>query len=246
MTSSDAWVRILAISLASLTGGACAYSGRLAEFDFRDSTIGTVPQDPGMPELVDLRDGSPPDWVNVEDEDDLEKIPGVLDAALWLAAEVSEAIEVGDAEVKLAEVPLLTDVASVLAAGVLRGAGKELGSRVISDDSEADYALLVSVLHYGLIVAESWEETGFVIEARVELVHRELKELIWTTDVDVTDAAAGDPVITNSTANSFLVVGDLSEMSPQHMADALNALAERAAEIVLEALRKSVEAARKP
>lgn len=246
MTSLDALVRILPIALASLAGGACAYSGRLAEFDFRDSTIGTVPRDPGMPELVDLRDGSPPDWVNVEDEDDLEKIPGVLDVALLLAAEVSEAIEVGDAEVKLAEVPELTDVASVLAAGLLPGAGKQLGSRVISDDSAADYALLVSVLHYGLIVAESWEETGFVIEARVDLVHREPNELIWTTDVDVSDVAAGDPVITNSTANSFLVANDLSEMSAQHMADALTALAERAAEIVLEALRKSVEAAHKP
>jgi len=237
-TPGRALAVVPALALVLLGGSGCASAGKLAEYEFRDRTVGVVPLGAPRPEILtdfmlDVNFSNP------------------LQAALRIGADVVKEVEASRARPRLDAAAAEADVHGRMVARVLSGVAGELRAVPVEDARRAEFELEVVIKRYG-IDAENWlGPAHFFIESELILREAATGRRIWKGKVTERDAIT--PVLVNATgvgwqeqaiANDILTAAGLSSLSPDAMVQMLEALADFSADRILHNFRRGVEKSR--
>jgi hypothetical protein len=228
----------LPLALVTLATSGCASAGKLAEYDFRDRTVGVVSLGSPRPEILtdavlDLDFSNP------------------LKAALRIGADVVKEVEASRARKRLDEAASQVDVSGRMTDRVLHGVAGELRATPVEDAHGAEFELEVFVKRYG-IDAEGWlDPAHFFIESEVILREASTGRRVWKGKVSerepISPVLLGAPGMgwqEQAIANDLLTAAGLTSLSPEAMARALEALADFSADRVLRSFRRGLEKSR--
>jgi hypothetical protein len=228
----------LPLVLVAIAASGCASAGKLAEYDFRDRTVGVVSLGSPRPEILtdavlDLNFSNP------------------LQAALRIGADVAKEVEASRARRRLDEAATEVDVPGRMMDRVLHGVTGELRATPVEDARRAEFELEVFVKRYG-IDAEAWlGPAHFFIESEVILRDASTGRRIWKGKVTEREpislvilGAPGMGWQDQAIANDVLTAAGLASLSPEAMARTLEALADFSADRVLRSFRRGLEKSR--
>jgi hypothetical protein len=228
----------LPLALVAVATSGCASAGKLAEYDFRDRTVGVVSLGSPRPEILtdavlDLSFSNP------------------LEAALRIGADVAKEVEASRARKRLDEAASEVDVSGRMTGRVLHGVAGELRATPVEDARGAEFELEVFVKRYG-IDAEGWlGPAHFFIESEVILREASTGGRVWKGKVSerepISPVLLGTPGMgwqNQAIANDVLTAAGLASLSPEAMARALEALADFSADRVLRSFRRGLEKSR--
>lgn len=233
---------VIGPSIAALTAlalGACANTGRLAEYDFRDRTVAVVTTTPPRPEVFTG------DWFLDEGEDsEGEDSGGILRFLFRLGSEIVREVEAHEARQRLDEAAELVDVSDRMAGRLLDQAARLLRARPVESVRDSDFEIEVFVDAYG-IEADSWDSRAqFFLKAELLLLDGETGEEIWRTDVDASSPVNSRSGDYGATANTAITAAALASLSVEEMALALESLADFSANHLVEKLREALREVR--
>jgi len=230
--------RLVPLFLLAVLPSGCASAGKLADYDFRDRTVGVVALGSPRPEILtdavlDLNFANP------------------LQAALRIGADVVKEVEASRARTRLDEAAQLADVPGRMMDRVLHGVAGELRAIPVEDARRAEFELEVVVKRYG-IDAEAWlGPAHFFIESEVILREATTGRRIWkgkaTEREAISLALVGVPGVgwsEQAIANDVLTAAGLAALSPEAMVRMLEALADFSADRTLRSFRRGVEKSR--
>jgi hypothetical protein len=226
-------VPVLCIVLAA--GSGCASSGKLAEYDFRDSTVGVVPLGAPRPEI--LTDAVLD--VNVSNP---------IQAALRIGADVVKEVEASRARTRLAAAADEADVPGRMMDRVLKGMAGELRAVPVDDVRRAEFEVEVVIRRYG-IDAESWTGPAhFFIESEVVLREAATGRRIWKGKVTereaITPLLVGPSWQEQAIVNDMITAAGLASLSSEAMVQMLEGLADFSGDRILRSFRRGVEKSR--
>jgi hypothetical protein len=226
------------LALIAVAGSGCASAGKLAEYDFRDRTVGVVSLGSPRPEILtdavlDLNFSNP------------------LQAALRIGADVVKEVEASRARGRLDEAALQADVPGRMMDRVLEGVAGELRATPVEDARRAEFEIEVVIKRYG-IDAEAWlGPAHFFIESEVVLREASTGRRIWKGNVTEREAispavvAAGGVGWPEQVAlNDVLTAAGLASLSPEAMVHMLEALADFSADRMIRSFRRGLEKSR--
>jgi hypothetical protein len=226
------------LALIAVAGSGCASAGKLAEYDFRDRTVGVVSLGSPRPEILtdavlDLNFSNP------------------LQVALRVGADVVKEVEASRARGRLDEAALQADVPGRMMGRVLEGVAGELRATPVEDARRAEFEIEVVIKRYG-IDAEAWlGPAHFFIESEVILREASTGRRIWKGKV--TEREAISPVVVAAggvgwpeqvALNDVLTAAGLASLSPEAMVGMLEALADFSADRMLRSFRRGLEKSR--
>ena len=222
---------VLLVGIATGAGG-CASAGNLADYDFRDRSLGVVTLAPPHPDVFT-------DQVVDLDGTDL------AGAIFRIGSDLLKESEAGKARARLDSAALAVDVPGRLGRRVLEDGARQLRARAVETTREADYEIEIRVERYG-IEADSWDDqANFVLEAEVRLLDGPSGRRIWNARVSerdpVNDAVLGGgaPIL-----GSVLTARALAGLSVPEMERAMEGLADYCADRMLDRLRRGLDRVR--
>ena len=213
-----------------LSQAACASTGRLREYDFRDRSVAVVAIVPPRPYVdtgsdVDLTDRS------------------AVGALLKIGTTVYRESQAGKLRARLDSASVGVDLADRIAGGVLERSARYLGANAIENSREADFHIEVQVEEYG-VDARQWENGAwFHLEARLLLLDRDGRE-IWEGRVDQNEQVTTSWFNVGSTGADIVTGSALGQLTVEEVTLALNAIADHSAFRLTEKLREVLEKAR--
>jgi hypothetical protein len=229
---------IPALALVLIAGSGCASAGKLAEYDFRDRSVGVISLGEPRPEI--LTDA-------VLDVD----FSNPLRAALRIGADVVKEVQASRARTRLDAAAAETDVSGRMMDRVLRGMAGELRAVPVEDAREAEFEVEVLIRRYG-IDADSWMGPAhFFIESEVVLREAATGRRIWKGKVTEREAitpvligAGGPSWQEQAIINDVITAAGLASLSPEAMHRMLEALADFSADRILRSFRRGFEKSR--
>jgi len=229
-------VPVLCIVLVS--GSGCASAGKLAEYDFRDRTVGVVSLGTPRPEILtdavlDVNFSNP------------------LQAALRIGADVVKEVEASRARTRLDDAAVEADVPGRMMGRVLKGITGELRAEPVENARTADFEVEVVIRRYG-IDADTWTGPAhFFIESEVVLREAATGRRIWKGKVTEREAitpvvvgAAGASWQEQAVVNDMITAAGLAALSPEAMVRMLEGLADFSADRILRSFRRGLEKSR--
>jgi hypothetical protein len=226
------------LALVALAGSGCASAGKLAEYDFRDRTVGVISLGSPRPEIL------------TDAELDVN-FSNPLQAALRIGADVAKEVEASRARGRLDQAALEADVSGRIMDRVLHGVAGELRAVPVEDARRAEFELEVVVKRYG-IDADTWMGPAhFFVESEVILREAATGRRIWKGKV--TEREAISPVVVSAgglgspahaALNDVVTAAGLASLSPEAMVRMLEALADFSADQVLRNFRRGLEKSR--
>jgi hypothetical protein len=225
------------LALVALAGSGCASAGKLAEYDFRDRTVGVISLGSPRPEIL------------TDAELDVN-FSNPLQAALRIGADVAKEVEASRARGRLDQAALEADVSGRMMDRVLHGVAGELRAVPVEDARRAEFELEVVVKRYG-IDADTWlGPAHFFVESEVILREAATGRRIWKGKVTereaispvVVSAGLGSPA--HAALNDVVTAAGLASLSPEAMVRMLEALADFSADQVLRNFRRGLEKSR--
>jgi hypothetical protein len=225
------------LALVALAGSGCASAGKLAEYDFRDRTVGVISLGSPRPEIL------------TDAELDVN-FSNPLQAALRIGADVAKEVEASRARGRLDQAALEADVSGRMMDRVLHGVAGELRAVPVEDARRAEFELEVVVKRYG-IDADTWMGPAhFFVESEVILREAATGRRIWKGKVTereaispvVVSAGLGSPA--HAALNDVVTAAGLASLSPEAMVRMLEALADFSADQVLRNFRRGLEKSR--
>ncbi len=236
--SKPSFELILALSAVLIAGSGCASAGKLAEYDFRDRTVGVVPLGTPRPEI--LTDS----FLDVN-------FSNPVQAVLRIGADVVKEVEASRARTRLDAAAAEADVSGRMMGRVLTGMAGELRAVPVDDVRSAEFEVEVVIRRYG-IDADSWMgPSHFFIESEVVLREAATRRRIWKGKVTEREAitpsliGAGVPSSQGQAiVNDVFTAAGLASLSPSDMHRMLEALADFSADRLLRSFRRGVEKSR--
>jgi len=230
------FVPVLCIVLIS--GSGCASPGRLAEYNFRDSTVGVVQLGAPRPEI--LTDA----FLDVN-------FSNALQAALRVGADVVKEVEASRARTRLDAAAIEADVSGRMMERVLKGMAGELRAVPVEDSRTAEFEVEVAIRRYG-IDADTWTGPAhFFIESEVVLREAATGRRIWKGKVTEREAitpalvgASGASWQDQAIMNDLITAAGLASLSPEAMVRMLEGLADFSADRILRSFRRGLEKSR--
>lgn len=223
-------VLIVAV-VAPLTG--CQSTGRLSEYNFAGTTLAAVYDFPPYPEIL-----TGPYFP----EHPRDPIHSILRIGSRIAKEVAAA----DVQQRLDSASVLVDVAGRLADRTAVRAARYLRAELIDEEASADFLLDVTVRDYG-IDAKDWHAAAHVfIDAQGVLLDGVDGTQIWEFRV-----RERDPIMPQifgpgraRLARDIVTAAALSEMTEEDIAQAMEYLADFAADRISDRLRDALDRVR--
>jgi hypothetical protein len=214
----------------TLALSACAHAGRLADYQFRDRTLGVVAVIPPRP------------YVDIGPDVDLTGMNAV-GAILKVGTSIYKESQAGKLRARLDSASAGLDLADRIAGTVLERSARYLGARAVETSREADFQLEVNVEEYG-VDARDWDDGArFHIKARLLLLDRDGRE-VWEGEVDENEPVSRGWFGVGSPAADIVTGSALGELTVRELEAALNEVADYAAERLAEKLREGAEKAR--
>ena len=219
----------LLIPCALLVLAGCGASNRLADYDFRGRTVAVVSDIPPYPEVVTG------DFVDADNQ-------SLLATIVHAGSIVAREAQAHKARKRLGEAVRHVDVSQRIADRVLVRGAQYLRARPVDDDREADFLIDIRVRRYG-IEAESWNAGAFFeLDADVVLIDPRGR-VVWKSRV-----RERDPITTTlfagATVTNIVTADALSRLSAEEMREALERLADFAADRMTHELRRDLGKAR--
>jgi hypothetical protein len=221
---------VLLVGIATAAGG-CASAGNLADYDFRDRSLGVVTLAPPHPDVFT-------DQVVDLDGTDL------AGAIFRIGTDLLKESEAGKARARLDSAALTVDVAGRLGRRVLEDGARQLRARAVETAREADYEIEIRVERYG-IEADSWDDqANFVLEAEVRLLDGPTGRRIWNAKVSERDPVNGGVLGGGSVLGNVITARALASLSVPEMERAMEGLADYCADRMLDKLRRGLDKVR--
>ena len=219
-------------SLAILLSSACASTGRLAEFDFRDTGLAVVTVAPPHPQVF------------TDDSHDPDE-RGWLRTLFRIGSEMARDAQAERAAEKLAEASHRVDVAGLMGERVLERSARLLRARPMDSASGADFELEIRVREYG-IRADSWDaQADFFIHAEVLLLESPTGSLVWKAGVEARDPINPNSWSEGSALGTLITAQALAGLSVEEMEAALQNLAVYSADRITWELEEGLDRARR-
>jgi hypothetical protein len=217
--------------IAVLTSqAACASSGRIGEYDFRDRTVAVVAVIPPRP------------YVDTGGDVDLTGMNAV-GALLKIGTSVYKESQAGTLRERLDSASTSIDLADRIAGGVLERSARYLGANAIETSREADFHIEVQVEEYG-VDAREWEGGAhFRLQARLLLLDRDGRE-VWEGRVDENEPVNTSWFRAGSVGADVVTGRALGQLTVDELVDALNSIADHSSFRLTEKLREGIEKAR--
>jgi hypothetical protein len=230
---------VLLLGVVLITASGCASAGKLAEYEFRDRTVGVVSLGTPRPEILTEA---------VLDVD----LANPLQAALRIGADVVKEVEASRARTRLDAAAAEADVHGRMMGRVLNGMAGELRAVPVDDVRTAEFEVEVVIRRYG-IDADNWTGPAhFFIESEVVLREAATGRRIWKGKVTereaITPVLLGPPGVLGAEQaflNDMVTAAGLASLSPEAMAHMLESLADFSADRILQSFRRGVEKSRK-
>lgn len=225
------------LALAGLAGvtlaaWGCSSNQRLAQYDFRNRTMGVATIAPPYPEVLSEMHVS---------MDAQHPVLSILKAG----AEVAREVSVRDFETRLDSAAQKVNVSDRMGERVLRNGARQLRAVPVADSLNPDYELEIRVRHYG-ITASSWTSAAyFMIDADLRLLDGATGRRIWKAHVRATEPVRStsvdvDPRYDRSVGNVITAVA-LARMPTDEIERALETLADFAADRLVGKLADSLD-----
>ena len=223
---------LAAVLLVLLAAPGCSNKQRLGEYDFRSRTLGITTIAPAQPQVFSGL------ALRVDERRPLETI-------IRVGSGVAREVSVTKVRARLDSAGRRLDVADRMGDRLLRAASRHLRATPVADARQADYELEVRVRHYG-IEASSWSSQAyFVIRADMILLDGDTGRRIWKTDVRATDRV--DPAVFGRDAEPIagaVTAWALSQLSAEELQQALEGLADFAADFLAREFVEALDDAR--
>ncbi len=226
------------LAIVLLVGPGCASAGKLAEYEFRDRTVGVVSLGNPRPEILtdailDVNFSNP------------------LQAALRIGADVVKEVEASRARARLDAASLEADVSGRMMDRVLNGVAGELRAVPVEDARTAEFEVEVVIRRYG-IDADTWTGPAhFFIESEVVLREAATGRRIWKGKVTerepITPVLVGAPNSAwpeQAVVNDMITAAGLAALSPEAMVRMLEELADFSSDNILRSFRRGLEKSR--
>lgn len=229
--------RTILLIPAVVSASACASTGRLAEYDFRDRTLALFVDSPPVPEIFDA---SPPPIVGMDDEGQSEDR---VSALARLGSGILREVITSDARQRLVEASEQVNVAELLGERALERAARTLRARAV-EDGPADFEIEVRITRYGITSQDVNAQAFFVVEGELLLIDGADGSRIWKTGLDQREPInRGDVELNDSEAN-VVTAAVFATLSTEQMAAALRGVAQHAADHAADRLQAGLEKAR--
>ncbi|MBT8399309.1 MAG: hypothetical protein KJO98_02435 [Rhodothermia bacterium] len=203
--------------VSSIAFVACGSSNRLAEYDFKGSTIAMVETIPPRPDVFS-------DDVFFVDEN------RPLRTAIRFGTRVIREVEARRLRQRLDSALTQIDVSALIADQTLDRSSVYLQARPVADAYESDFILDLRVFEYG-IVAGSWTARAeFMIDARLMLLDGATGRRIWENKISAREPVRGVVIGAGPVANDIITAAILSSLSVEEIVAALEGLADFAAD----------------
>jgi hypothetical protein len=224
-------VRALFVAPLALSLAGCASAGRIAEYDFRDRTVGVVAVIPPRP------------YVDTGGDVDLTGLDP-LGAILKVGTSIYKESQAAGLRARIDSASAGVDLADRIAGGVLERAARYLGATAVESSRDADFQIEIHVREYG-VEAREWDDGArFHLEARLLLLDREGRE-VWEGTVDEDEAVTGGGWFGAGSPGADVVTGRaLGELTVGELVEALNDIADHSGFRLTEKLREGIEKAR--
>lgn len=218
--------------LLLLATASCATTGRLAEYEFQDRTVGLVLLTPPRPNVFT---GDRFDVVRGSWQETLLAVGGEL-VKEHQASELRERLDRAVARV---------DVAATLGDQTLERAARVLRLTPVEEVRDADFEVEVDLRSYG-IAADGWDARAhFFVDAHVRLLDARDGTEVWARDVEESDPVNREYIGLNGPAGDVLTAAAMAGLEVHEIERALEALGGYAAEEIAEQLRRGWEKARR-
>ncbi|MEJ2217008.1 MAG: hypothetical protein P8099_10375 [Gemmatimonadota bacterium] len=210
---------VLAGAMSTLS--ACSNNQRLAQYDFRNRTLGVATIAPPYPEVLSEM------HLGVDTKNPVLSL-------LKAGAEVAREVSVRDFETRLDSAAKNVDVSGRMGDRVLKNGARQLRAVPVPDTSHPDYELEIRVRHYG-ITASSWASAAyFMIDADLRLLDGATGRRIWKARVRATEPVRSTSVDVDSrydrSVGNVITAVTLARMSTDEIQRALETLADFAAD----------------
>ena len=228
-TARTTTARVLLTALLA-TQTACASTGRLKEYDFRDRSVAVVAIVPPRPYV---ETGYGPELAG----------RGVLGALVAVGSSVYKEVQASKLRARLDSASAGMDLSDRIAGGVLERSARYLGARAVETSRDADFQIEVHVDEYG-IDARDWDNGArFHIEARLLMLDREGRE-VWKGKVSENEELTSSWFSPGAAASDVWTGSALGDLTVREAEEAFNAIADHTADRLAEKLRKAMEKVR--
>jgi hypothetical protein len=210
--------------LASLA--ACGGGHHLAEYPFASRTLAVVYIAPPSPELL-------------TSYYDLSSSQNPLEAVVRAGADVAREREGRRANARLDSAASRIDIPTVLAKRTLDRASRYLGTRPVTDESQADYLMEVRMERFGINAKEDAASYLFTYAEAVLLDRRTGRE-IWNVNIHSRDRLTPYVQSDSPIPGSVIAAGTLGNVSVADFQGALNQLMDYSSNLITDELRSAL------
>jgi hypothetical protein len=205
---------------------ACGGGHHLAEYPFASRTLAVVYIAPPSPELL-------------TSYYDLGNSQSAIEAVVRAGADVAREREGRRAYARLDSAAARIDIPKVLAQRTLERASRYLGTRPVTDESQADYLLEVRMERFG-INAKADEASYLFTFAEAVLLDRRTGREIWNVNIHGRDRLTPYVQSSGPIPGSVIAAGTLGSVSVADFQGALNELMDYSSNLITNELRSAL------
>ncbi len=212
------------------TVAACGGGHHLSEYPFTSRTLAVVYIAPPSPELL-------------TSYYDLTNSQNAVEAVVRAGADVAREREGRRANARLDSASARIDIPAVLAQRTLKRASRYLGTRPVTDETQADYLMEVRMERFG-INAKADEAAYLFTYAEAVLLDRRTGREIWNVNIHGRDRLTPYVESASPIPGSIITASTLGSVSVADFQSALNQLMDYSSNLITNELRSALREVR--
>ncbi len=214
----------------ALFSSGCAGLNPLTDYDFTEATL-----------AVEAPIAPPPAIVTNSDYDIAGVLEGSIESIFTATTAVVKESKAGKARRRIKRASEQTDVALLVAEGILERSERYLNFAPVEKGSAPDLILFLNIDRHGIYSGPAFDgRTEFFLDAYIELVDDLTGERLWEKELHVQEPISDYLLFSNIRSSN-----DLSNMSEEEMSEALERISDYTADTIVRVLRREIARAKR-